>query len=242
MLRTSLRRGRGRLQILTAQVADGTRPDQRDLVQPAVAAGEAEAGHARAPARRAEPVRLRRPLVRPQRRLGDGRLRAGLPGERGDLGGEAARARRGGAAARDATTPTRCRRSLKAERGLPLRGDALASIHRPRSLDEAEEGRQRLAFDELLVLQLGARAAHGRARGAGRGRAARAGRADRALPRRAAVRADRAPGGGDRRDRRRPRAHDADAAAAAGRRRLRARRSSRSTRSCARSRPAARAR
>ena len=44
--------------------------------------------------------------------------------------------------------------SLKAERGLPLRGDALASIHKPRSLDEAEVGRQRLAFDELLVLQL----------------------------------------------------------------------------------------
>ena len=28
--------------------------------------------------------------------------------------------------------------SLKAERGLPLRGDALAALHRPRSLDEAE--------------------------------------------------------------------------------------------------------
>ena len=44
--------------------------------------------------------------------------------------------------------------SLKAERGLPLRGDALAALHRPRSLDEAEHGRRRLAFDELLVLQL----------------------------------------------------------------------------------------
>ena len=41
------------------------------------------------------------------------------------------------------------------------------------------------------------------------------------LPRRAAVRADRAPGARDRRDRPRPGAHDADAAAAAGRRRLR---------------------
>ena len=37
---------------------------------------------------------------------------------------------------------------------LPLRADALVAIHRPRSLDEAERGRQRLAFDELLVLQL----------------------------------------------------------------------------------------
>jgi ATP-dependent DNA helicase RecG len=44
--------------------------------------------------------------------------------------------------------------ALKAERGLPLRGDALVSLHKPRSLDEAEAGRQRLAFDELLTLQL----------------------------------------------------------------------------------------
>ncbi len=42
---------------------------------------------------------------------------------------------------------------LAAER-LPLRADALAAIHRPRSLPEAEIGRTRLAFDELLVLRL----------------------------------------------------------------------------------------
>ena len=42
---------------------------------------------------------------------------------------------------------------LAAER-LPLRADALAAIHRPRSLPEAEAGRARLAFDELLVLRL----------------------------------------------------------------------------------------
>jgi len=41
-----------------------------------------------------------------------------------------------------------------AEEGLPLRGDALVALHRPRSIAEAEEGRRRLAFDELLVLQL----------------------------------------------------------------------------------------
>ena len=45
--------------------------------------------------------------------------------------------------------------SLKAERALPLRADALVALHRPRSLEEAERGRQRLAFDELLTLQLG---------------------------------------------------------------------------------------
>jgi ATP-dependent DNA helicase RecG len=37
---------------------------------------------------------------------------------------------------------------------LPLRADALAALHRPRALAEAERGRRRLAFDELLVLQI----------------------------------------------------------------------------------------
>jgi ATP-dependent DNA helicase RecG len=45
--------------------------------------------------------------------------------------------------------------SLKERERLPQRGDALWALHRPRSLDEAETGRRRLAFDELLVLQLG---------------------------------------------------------------------------------------
>ena len=44
--------------------------------------------------------------------------------------------------------------SVKVARRLPLRADALVALHRPRSLEEAEEGRQRLAFDELLTLQL----------------------------------------------------------------------------------------
>jgi ATP-dependent DNA helicase RecG len=43
---------------------------------------------------------------------------------------------------------------LQQER-LPQRGDALWALHRPRSLEEAEAGRRRLAFDELLVLQIG---------------------------------------------------------------------------------------
>ncbi len=45
--------------------------------------------------------------------------------------------------------------ALKAQEGLPFRDDALHALHRPRSLAEAEEGRRRLAFDELLVLQVG---------------------------------------------------------------------------------------
>ena len=43
---------------------------------------------------------------------------------------------------------------LAAAESLPLRADALVSMHRPRSPQEAETGRGRLAFDELLVLQL----------------------------------------------------------------------------------------
>jgi len=44
---------------------------------------------------------------------------------------------------------------LKEQERLPLKVDALHALHRPRSLEEAERGRMRLAFDELLILQLG---------------------------------------------------------------------------------------
>ncbi len=45
--------------------------------------------------------------------------------------------------------------ALRRDRRLPLRGDAVWALHRPASPDEAEAGRQRLAYDELLLLQLG---------------------------------------------------------------------------------------
>ena len=38
---------------------------------------------------------------------------------------------------------------------LPIKGDALHAMHRPRSLDEAAAARRRLALEELLVLQVG---------------------------------------------------------------------------------------
>ncbi len=38
---------------------------------------------------------------------------------------------------------------------MPIRADALTALHQPRNLDDAERGRRRLAFDELLVLQVG---------------------------------------------------------------------------------------
>jgi len=44
---------------------------------------------------------------------------------------------------------------LRSAERLPLRPDALVALHRPSSLEEAEAGRCRLAFDELLVLQVG---------------------------------------------------------------------------------------
>jgi ATP-dependent DNA helicase RecG len=44
---------------------------------------------------------------------------------------------------------------LRAREGLPLRFDALVALHRPRGAEEAEAARQRLALDELLLLQVG---------------------------------------------------------------------------------------
>jgi ATP-dependent DNA helicase RecG len=45
--------------------------------------------------------------------------------------------------------------ALKAATGLPGRADALAALHRPREEADGERARRRLAFDELLTLQLG---------------------------------------------------------------------------------------
>jgi ATP-dependent DNA helicase RecG len=54
---------------------------------------------------------------------------------------------------------------LRARERLPFRADALVALHRPASEAEAEEGRRRLAFDELLLLQIGvARRARARER------------------------------------------------------------------------------
>jgi ATP-dependent DNA helicase RecG len=50
----------------------------------------------------------------------------------------------------DEVLPATLRRGL----GLPELSAALRAVHRPGSLDEAERGRRRLAFDELLDLQL----------------------------------------------------------------------------------------
>ena len=206
------------------------------------------AGH-RAP--RARDARARRRLHgrAPRDRRRPGLHTVGLvPEYRGERGGarryRLRDLRRGGAAARPLLSGPAPRPPAPRSEGLPLRADALAAAHRPR---EPRRGRD------------GARAA--RARGAARPPAAASTerrreleeeasapalsarrRADRALPRRAPVHAHARAGARDRRDRRRPRRTTPDAAPPPGRRRLRARPSSRSTRSCAPSSAATRAR
>jgi ATP-dependent DNA helicase RecG len=46
---------------------------------------------------------------------------------------------------------------VRHEEGLPLRADALTASHRPRDRDETDAAHRRLAFEELLALQLGFR-------------------------------------------------------------------------------------
>src|SRR5215210_6739392 len=153
VVRASLRRGRGRLQILTAQVSDGSgqvsatwfnQPWLKDKLTPGTR------------------VRLR-----------GASNRFGFAVKSFDLNGGSANAdfapvypaseEVSAAKLRDlvevalpaaADRPDPLPAALKTARRLPLRGDALAAIHRPRSLAEAEDARARLAFEELLVLQL----------------------------------------------------------------------------------------
>ena len=153
VLRASSRRGRGRLQILTAQVSDGS--------------GQISATWFNQPW-------LQEKLVPGTRvRLRGAPNRYGFQVRAYDLNGGSATAdfapvypaseEVASAKLRElvelalpfaADRPDPLPAGLKAERGLPLRGDALVALHRPRSLAEAEQGRQRLAFDELLTLQL----------------------------------------------------------------------------------------
>jgi ATP-dependent DNA helicase RecG len=153
VLKTSSRRGRGRLQILTAQVSDGS--------------GQISATWFNQPW-------LQEKLVPGTRvRLRGAPNRYGFQVRAYDLNGGSATAdfapvypaseEVASAKLRELVEsalplatdrPDPLPAGLKAERGLPLRGDALVALHRPRTLAEAEEGRRRLAFDELLTLQL----------------------------------------------------------------------------------------
>ena len=153
VLRASIRRGRGRLQILTAQVSDGTgqvnatwfnQPWLKDKLTPgtrvrlrgqqnrfgfAVKSYDLNGGSATADFA---------PVYPASEEISVAKLR--------ELVASAL------SHARDHPDPLPA--AVKAELELPLRADALVAVHQPRSLAEAEQGRQRLAFEELLVLQL----------------------------------------------------------------------------------------
>ena len=137
------------------------RADARRVLQPAVArapaarraAGRAVRQGRDVPRRAADDEPGRRPDRRPHRSH-----RADLPAER-----EGAAARRGSSpagsrtrssAAGRAASPTRCRTAIRRRLGLVDRGDALRSIHLPETIAEKEQARRRLAFDELLRVQL----------------------------------------------------------------------------------------
>ena len=153
VLGTTSRRSRGRLQILTARVADDTGEIKATWFnQPWLAAQLVPGTHVRL---RGKPNRYGfqvesydigeatetadyAPVYPASEALAQKQLRA--------LVGAALEQAR----AEGDPLPAR----LAVAEGLPLRADALVALHRPRSLEEAEVGRRRLAFDELLVLQL----------------------------------------------------------------------------------------
>ena len=197
------------------------RAGHRGLVQPAVGRRPAAAGHARPAARQARPLRLRRPLVRPRRG-------AAPPPTSRRCTRPRRRSRRRRCAA---SSPPRCRTSddvfdplpaeLREHEALPLKRDALAVVHHPESRGRGRDRPPAARVRGAAPAPDRDRPARRRARADARAGARRAGRARPPLPRGAPVRAHALPGAGDPRDRRRPRAHGADAAAAPGRRRLR---------------------
>ena len=183
------------LQILTAQVADDSGQISATWFNQPWLAGEARAGHARPAPRCAESLRLPRALLRPDGGTATADFAPVYPASE-----EVARAKLRELVtmalphARDYPGPAAAP-PLKAERGLPLQRRRAMSLCTCRARWRRPSGDDsRLAFDELLTLQLALARAGGRARGGGRRGAAGARRADRALPRRAAVRAHRASG------------------------------------------------
>jgi ATP-dependent DNA helicase RecG len=150
---TSSRRGRGRLRILTARIADDTGEIKANWFnQPWLETQLTPGTHVRL---RGKPSRYGfqvgsydlgeatetadfAPVYPASEALAQKQLRAlvGAALEQARAGGDQLPA------------------ALAAAEHLPLRADALVALHRPRSPEEAEEGRRRLAFDELLVLQL----------------------------------------------------------------------------------------
>ena len=153
VLKTSTRHGRGRLRILTAQVADDSgRVSATWFNQPWLQEKLAPGTH----------VRLRGTTNRYGFQVRSFDLNGGgatadyapvYPASE-EISATKLRELVAAALARARDDPDPLPVAVKVDRGLPLKADALVALHAPRSLAEAEEGRRRLAFDELLVLQL----------------------------------------------------------------------------------------
>ena len=147
-------RRRGRLKIAEGTGHGWQRDGLGHLVQPTLARAAAPAGNACAPSRPPGALRIRRPLLRPERRRRDGDFAPVYPASE-DVTPKKLRELVGAALVHARDLPDPLPAELKQRENLPLRADALWALHRPRSEEEAERGRRRLAFDELLALQLG---------------------------------------------------------------------------------------
>ena len=150
VLSTSTRR-RGRLQMLTARISDGTATVSATWFNQPWLERQLQPGTA---------VRLRGRQGRygfdvRSFDIGDGEATADFapvyPASE-DITAKKLRELVGAALPRALSDPLPA--ALKQREALPERIDALWALHRPRSLGEAEAGRRRLAFDELLLLQI----------------------------------------------------------------------------------------
>ena len=109
VVRTSVRRPRPRLAIVQARIADESGEITAVWFNQAWLVDKLLPGTRVRLRGQLQAERVQRPLLRPERRLRDGRLRPGLSRERGDHAEEAPRARREGPGHTLVTTPTRSR-------------------------------------------------------------------------------------------------------------------------------------
>ena len=150
VLTTSTRR-RGRLQMLTARISDGTATVSATWFNQPWLERQLQPGTA---------VRLRGRQGRygfdvRSFDIGEGEATADFapvyPASE-DITAKKVRELVGAALPRSLADPLPA--DLKEHEALPERVDAFWALHRPRSLGEAEVGRRRFAFDELLLLQI----------------------------------------------------------------------------------------
>ena len=183
------------------------RRDEGDVLQPAVAGAQVPArarGCCSRASTRAATASASPSTRRPARRSAPRRRGGHLPGHRGPVARPRSSRWRASGAARRRRRSSRCRPRLRALERLPDRAAALDAAH----FGDHEGGRRRLAFEELLLLQIALLRRRARRREGARAEPLEPpGELTRALARRlAAVRADRRPAPRDGDDRRGPRA------------------------------------